>query len=134
MNHTTMCARTQLIALPTMAVVDGPDRGAGPRIRRVVVGALGTNCWIVAARHGDQAVVIDPGDEAETIRRATAGLDVTAVLLTHTHWDHVLAVPDPATELWSGEARSVRHGQQIPVGDDTITVLHTPGHTPGGSA
>jgi len=37
--------------------------------------------------------LIDPGADAETILNATAGLDISAILLTHTHFDHVMAVP-----------------------------------------
>jgi Metallo-beta-lactamase superfamily len=44
---------------------------------------------------------IDPGAYAETILNATAGLDISAFLLTHTHFDHVMAVPELVTELRS---------------------------------
>ena len=53
---------------------------------------LQENCWIVA-RGGAGAVVIDPGDEAERLIEALEdGITVEAILLTHTHFDHVGAV------------------------------------------
>ena len=58
------------------------------------VGMVQENCFIARPRGGDRAVMIDPGDEAPrllgAINRAEAKLE--AILLTHTHFDHVGAV------------------------------------------
>jgi glyoxylase-like metal-dependent hydrolase (beta-lactamase superfamily II) len=56
------------------------------------VGALGCNCTIVACPETRQALVIDPGDQADDILAALARLGVVAVKLVHTHahLDHVL--------------------------------------------
>lgn len=62
----------------------------------VTVGPLGVNAYIVF-RSGDQdALLIDPGDEAGRIlnRAALLGVDIRAVLLTHAHLDHWAALPD----------------------------------------
>jgi hydroxyacylglutathione hydrolase len=65
-------------------------------------------------------------------------------LARHGRWDAGTATADllaagrtlrPPTEqrLWDGVPdRHVRHGDQVPFGDHALTVLHTPGHTPGG--
>lgn len=76
-----------------------PDDGVV--LHRVVVGVLATNCWIVHAAGRREAVVIDPGDEAERVLDAVRrhGLDVRAVVLTHAHFDHVLAVPGVVAAL-----------------------------------
>ncbi len=119
-------------------------------------------CYIVADEHG-AAAVIDPGADADAIRRTLAAhrLTLSAILLTHAHFDHIgavdalldgTAVPlychcgdipalrDPAANLsaFFGEslclastATPVADGDTVTVGSLTFTVLHTPGHTPG---
>jgi hydroxyacylglutathione hydrolase len=63
-------------------------------VRTFTVGPLQENCYIVGRRDGQAAVMIDPGDEAERLTAAAEALGVTidAILLTHTHFDHVGAV------------------------------------------
>lgn len=63
------------------------------RIDTLVVGALQTNCYLLYDETSRQAFVIDPGDEASRIIRAVEerSLQVTAVVLTHVHFDHMLA-------------------------------------------
>ena len=61
-------------------------------IRQLVLGDLDTNCYIVWD-DAKQALIIDPGDDADTILDAVRqeGLTVIAVVLTHAHFDHMLA-------------------------------------------
>ena len=154
-------------------------------LHRVVVGALATNSWLVHAAGDRTALLVDPGDEPGRILDAVArppGLDVVAVVLTHAHFDHVLAVPAVAAALgapvfahpadapvwpgelehlrrhghwdagtatadllgggaltpppgrrpWDGITEPVTDGHEIRFGPLTATLLHTPGHTPGG--
>ena len=56
------------------------------------VGELATNCYLAADENG-AAAVIDPGDAAQEIlaRAAQEKLTIAAVLLTHAHFDHMLA-------------------------------------------
>ena len=58
-----------------------------------VVGALGCNCYVVGDPDTKEAVVIDPGDDADAIARSLAEKSVTvkAIVATHAHFDHVLA-------------------------------------------
>lgn len=60
----------------------------------LTVGQLGTNCYLAWGAN-KRCAVIDPGDEAERILEEVArrGLTVEAVLLTHVHIDHFLALP-----------------------------------------
>lgn len=132
------------------------------RVTRLVLGPLETNCWIVGDEAGGPCVVIDPGDEAPHILEALAGSEVAFIVLTHAHFDHIGAVDrllaetgallaahaDDAGALSSAEGtggaafgfsctapapdRLLTDGDRIDVGELVITVLHTPGHTPGG--
>ena len=55
------------------------------------VGALGTNCYIVS--DNGRAAIIDPGGDAERILNAVKcnNLTVDYILLTHAHFDHIMA-------------------------------------------
>lgn len=132
-------------------------------IDRVVVGPLQTNCYIVMCPETKEAVIIDPGDEASRIAAVVNyhKAQVKALLVTHGHFDHLMAVGELKERLnapfwlpqldWdiakhaSQQAtffgfvaspvpepdESVEDGQEIPVGSLKIKVLATPGHTPG---
>jgi hydroxyacylglutathione hydrolase len=67
--------------------------------RMFTVGPLQENCYIVRAPGSNRAVIVDPGEEAERILGALQALEITsveAILLTHTHFDHVGAVAEVA--------------------------------------
>ena len=130
--------------------------------RCLPLGALQANCYLLSDEEGATAV-IDPGDEAGTILETVrAGeLAVEAILLTHAHFDHILAadelrretgapvyvyetdapaLADPRrslTVLAKGGAGPLRadhllkDGEELRVGRLAVSVLHTPGHTPG---
>ena len=127
------------------------------------VGMLQCNCHIVGDPQTREAIVIDPGDNAEKILEVIERhhLKVTAIVVTHTHIDHVIglrrvheATGAPvyihADDLdlyrmlevqasWLGwktpEAvkidQLVREGEVIRWGSYQAQILHTPGHTPG---
>jgi hydroxyacylglutathione hydrolase len=65
-------------------------------VRGVVVGLFQENCWIVGSRQRGEAVVIDPGDEPETILSLARdmGVKITRVLASHAHLDHIMAARD----------------------------------------
>ena len=58
------------------------------------VGQVAENCYIARRDGASEAIVIDPGDESPRLEAAISelGLKVEAILLTHTHFDHVGAV------------------------------------------
>jgi glyoxylase-like metal-dependent hydrolase (beta-lactamase superfamily II) len=121
------------------------------------------NCHIARRDGAREAVVIDPGDEAERLLAAIAALelDVAAILLTHTHFDHVGAVAPVAqatgAEVWCPEIEApvladimryvpwdgfgpfesydadhlVRGGETLTLAGLELEVLFTPGHSPG---
>ena len=59
-------------------------------IKVVTVGNLMENCYILSIE--DEAVVIDPGDEIEKIKKEIKDKKVIRVLLTHRHFDHIGAL------------------------------------------
>ena len=68
-------------------------------MNRYELGPIGTNCYVVRADDSAaEAVVIDPGADAQRILEELAALGArcTAILITHGHWDHLGAVADLA--------------------------------------
>ncbi len=65
-------------------------------VKQLTVGLLEENCYLLGCPETGQAVIIDPGDSAQQILREVAKEDLTpkAILNTHAHFDHVLAVND----------------------------------------
>ena len=63
-------------------------------VRTFTVGAFRENCYLVRQPNASEALLIDPGDEAERLIEAITALEVTvsAILITHTHIDHIGAV------------------------------------------
>ncbi|MCU0589149.1 MAG: MBL fold metallo-hydrolase [Syntrophobacteraceae bacterium] len=57
-----------------------------------MVGMLQTNCYLVGDEHSRKAVVIDPGGDSQRIARRLReeGLELSAILNTHAHFDHVM--------------------------------------------
>ena len=119
-------------------------------LQKLTLGLYQTNTYILS--NGTEAAVIDPGYEPDTILDALEGLTLKAILLTHGHFDHVGAVrelvAETGCEVWIHAAegtmppmvtagpryytRTYDEGDTIcPISGVEITVLHTPGHTPG---
>ncbi len=65
------------------------------KIWTIPVGAFAVDCYVLQGT-GQQAIVVDPGDEAEAIaqRIHDKHLDITAYLLTHGHMDHISALAE----------------------------------------
>ena len=68
----------------------------GLQIDSVVVGGVGTNCYIVRKEGSERCVVVDPGDDGDKIGRFIQknGLALEDILLTHGHFDHVLGIAE----------------------------------------
>ena len=66
-----------------------------------VVGPVQTNCYFFYDEQTKKGIVVDPGDEAEVLLSyiRDKNLKIEAVLLTHGHFDHILAVPKLKKEL-----------------------------------
>ena len=115
------------------------------RIRKVVVGELENNVYVVACAKTGHAVIIDAADDPDTIEAAVDDVEPVAILTTHGHYDHVgaaaemrdrLAVPlsiHPADVAQAGIDADVpmEDGNEVAVGELRLRLIHTPGHTPG---
>ena len=68
-------------------------------IKKLVLGMVSTNCYIVSNQETKEAIVIDPADEAGRIVSyiRNEGLELKAILLTHGHFDHISAIPELTT-------------------------------------
>jgi hydroxyacylglutathione hydrolase len=99
--------------------------------RRVVVGPLDTNCWMIIDGKTKLAIVIDPGDEPDRLVHAASDLDITAVVLTHCHWDHVLGLPAVA-DAWGCPVYA--HADEAPVWPHETSYLAQHGHFDAGTA
>ena len=60
-------------------------------LKSLCVGPLGTNCYIVGCESAKEAVVIDPGDQADLILKElkASGLTCRMIVNTHGHIDHI---------------------------------------------
>lgn len=89
------------------------------KVKRVIVGSLETNCYLVWDLEKGEGVVIDPGADGSRILSEISEhkLVVKAVLLTHAHFDHILAC---------GEM-SENTGAAIFVGEEDVSLLKDPG-------
>jgi len=123
------------------------------KVHAMALGAYQTNCYIIHDESSKTCCVIDPGYDADTILDKLASLELTleAILLTHGHFDHVGAVKELVAEtqcevyihpedlsmppmMTAGPlyyTKTYTEGTQLKLAGLDITVLHTPGHTPG---
>ena len=130
-------------------------------IKRIAVGPIRTNCYIINRTGSDKAIIVDPGDEADKIKRELgfSSLTPVAILLTHGHFDHIGAVSElrkyygikvyayyEEKEILSSDMNLgrafgmpmaenadiyVRDNEEIVIDDITFKTIHTPGHTIG---
>ena len=129
-------------------------------LKTIVVGPNQTNCYIAGSKAAKEAVIIDPGADTALIKKAIseAGLTAKYIINTHGHADHIasnkdfklpvlihkldsdfLKSPRKNMSMFFGHwitspaaERFLEDGEKINIGDLTLEIMHTPGHTPGG--
>jgi glyoxylase-like metal-dependent hydrolase (beta-lactamase superfamily II) len=132
-------------------------------VRMFTVGPVAENTFLLRAEGADRALMVDPGDEPQRLLAAVEelGVELDAILLTHTHFDHVGAVAPvakatgapvycPELEVpvladimrfvpWPGIGpyesydadETVAGGEHLTLAGLEIDVVFTPGHSPG---
>jgi hydroxyacylglutathione hydrolase len=130
-------------------------------VDRYELGPIATNCYVVRSeRDAPEAVVVDASGEATELRLELARIGATcaAILVTHTHWDHLVGVADLAegtgAPVYAPEAEAavlerpedfyagaeirprvpdvlLAGGETIEVGGISFAVVAVPGHSPG---
>ena len=128
------------------------------RVLSLMVGPIMTNCYILCDEAAKVCAVIDPGDEAGRIEEeiASSGCTPTMILLTHGHFDHCTGVAGllekwPELPVYIHEAdvvdtvgdqlkfcrlgeknqRYYHEGDKLTVGNLTLDVMETQGHSQG---
>lgn len=131
-------------------------------IQKCVLGQVFTNCYFLKNTENGELLIVDPADYPEKIIRKVQEMEAkpVGILLTHGHYDHILAVDDIKAEYGvpvyacQQEAELLRelslnmsgyYGRGVSIKPDrllsdlevfeaagfSIQMLHTPGHTPG---
>ena len=113
-------------------------------IKRIVVGQLETNCYLLVNK--GEAIVVDPGDEARKIAKEVeaAGVAVKSIINTHHHFDHIGANEELKIKFGTkllidrydnkgGIAADelLKDGDVIMIDQELLKVVETPGHTKG---
>ena len=112
-------------------------------IKKFVLGIMSTNCYLI--ENNNHSILIDPGDKAELLINYLTqnNLQLTAILLTHGHFDHIGAI-DEFKMIYNDQLNlSNYYGElkikskvtavdkDIDIGDFHFEFLHLPGHTIG---
>lgn len=128
-------------------------------IERVVVGPAYTNCYIFGCQAAKTCAVIDPGDEADIIKKYIEQLKLKpeCIIITHGHIDHIGAIEDFELPVYAGildsdyftdpakslsflsgagqifkkPSRLLKENDRITIGECVLKILEVPGHTPG---
>ena len=118
-------------------------------VRQLELGPIANFVYLIGDPETRQAMVVDPGWDPDRILRTAAedGYEITRIMLTHTHPDHIQAVPAMLERtrakvhvhkkeagspgLPKSEVVALSGGDIVKVGNLEVKILHTPGHTPG---
>ena len=113
-------------------------------VRKIEVGSMENNVYVLECPETHDALLVDGCFETDKILEGCAGATVVGIVQTHGHMDHVQALPElkerldvplyahPAEDYPVAIDVELGDGDSVSFGDREVSVLHTPGHTPGG--
>lgn len=133
-------------------------------IKSMTLGMVATNCYLIINKENKEALLVDPADNALRISNVIEenGCTLKAILLTHGHFDHIMALNDlkkrynvpvyaheeeedvlkqsslnlsgSIGQIYTTQADVyVKDGEHLKLAGLDVIVLYTPGHTKGGS-
>lgn len=98
------------------------------KIKKIITGVLDENCYVLIKNN--TVIIIDPGDDYQNIQEAIGDNKVLAVLITHSHFDHIGALRNFLTK------RSIKifkksslEEKEYTIGDFKFQCIYTPGHS-----
>lgn len=121
----------------------------GADITQLLLGPLQNFVYLIGDRETRDAAVVDPGWEVPAIleRLERDSYRLTAVFVTHHHFDHVMGLEEllrhadvpvyvhrddaPLLPIARSTLKELSGGETVEVGRVPVAILHTPGHTPG---
>ena len=115
------------------------------QLERIETAPFGSNAYIIICKATRESVLIDAPGEAIQIEERLKGTFPKYILITHNHMDHTGALkqlksrlnvpiaihPSDADYLPSSPDITLTDGEIVTFGNVELTVIHTPGHTPG---
>ncbi len=132
------------------------------KIISLILGPVGTNCYLLINEETNETIIIDPADNSTAIKQKIKMEELTpvAILLTHGHFDHIMAATDIANEYnifihsyyeerdLLGDSKlnagylirtnftlvphkEFKDKEILRFGGMELLVIHTPGHTKG---
>ncbi len=122
----------------------------GLTIAKLAVGPMDNNAYLLRCTETDEGLLIDAANEADRLRELVRfeGPPVSAILTTHLHKDHWIAleelVTDAGAAVYAGDEDAdglpvavderLHHADTIDVGDVSLEIIGLRGHTPGSVA
>ena len=118
-------------------------------LKQIELGPLQNFVYLIGSLDTREAAVVDPGWDVPRILAAAAQdeMRITKILITHTHFDHINGVQDlllktdaevvihkkeaQTLPVETASVRQIEGGAEVELGDVKLSLLHTPGHTPG---
>ncbi len=115
------------------------------RLYKIPMGPLDNNAYILADVQSQECYIVDAPAEPEKILAEAQDWKIKGILMTHNHWDHLMGLEQlhsttqaPVGIHDADKERlpfppdfSLKDGDTLTLGQTTIKVFHTPGHTPG---